>query len=64
MAFDVNCMMMLTPVFVGATAAGSIGLSNKASTTVTIDSRDAAGAVLAGDVRVIEWIVFNPNWTS
>jgi hypothetical protein len=64
MAFDVNCMMMLTPVFGGATAAGSVGLSNKASTTVTIDSRDAAGAVLAGDVRAIEWIVFNPNWTS
>jgi hypothetical protein len=64
MAFDVNCMVMLTPVTVGATAAGSIGLSNKASTSITIDSRDAAGAVLAGDVRSIEWIVFNPNWTT
>ena len=64
MAFDPNCMVMLTPVFVGASACGSIGLSNKATTSITIDSRDAAGAVEAGDVRSIEWIVFNPNWTT
>ena len=64
MAFDINSIVLLTPVYTGATACGSLTLSGKSATEIIVDSRDPAGALVAGDVRSFQWIVFNPNWAS
>jgi hypothetical protein len=67
MAFDPNCMMMVTRLFVTA-AAHAIGIlcvDSKTATSMVISSRAPADqSLVALDVGRFEWICFNPNWTS
>ena len=66
-AFDPQCIMMVTRKFVtGATTAiGNICVDSKTATTIVISSRASADqSLVAADVGQIEWICFNPNWTT
>ena len=67
MAFDPNCVMMVTRKFVAgaAHAIGNLCIDSKTATTMVISSRASADQTLvATDVGRFEWICFNPNWTS
>jgi hypothetical protein len=63
-AFDPDCMVFVsTQVALGA-AKGILSVQAKTATSITIASRDATNALVAGDNSFFEWICFNPRWDT